>query len=501
MNFQHPEPYWRKDTHLQSYPKLDRNLRVDAVVVGSGIAGITTAYFLAKGGKKVALIEADRVLNGTTGHTTAKITAQHGLIYDELMQHFGTEYARHYYESNMKALNWIKETGKGLDCDLREQDAYVYAETNEYLQKVQKEYDAYLELGIDGELVETIPLDIPIKQAIMMKGQAEFHPLKFFKHLLESFIGLGGQVFEQTPAETIEDDTTTKVMTANGYHLECEKIAICTHFPFFDGMGLYFTKMYAERSYIIGIKSEKKFPGGMYINAEDPSRSFRSVVQEGGELILIGGENHKAGQGKDTREHYEALEKCGQSVFGDTENLHRWSAQDLISVDKVPYIGTLSPKHPTIFVATGFKKWGMTTGTLSGMILSDLILGNHNIYADLYAPSRFVADPSIKHFISQNADVAKHLVKGKLQIPFKSSGDLKSGEGGVVWHEGKKCGGYRDTDGKLHLVDNTCTHLGCETAWNQGDLTWDCPCHGSRFSPEGTVIEGPAQKPLPSIDE
>ncbi|MGX1262429.1 glycine/D-amino acid oxidase-like deaminating enzyme/nitrite reductase/ring-hydroxylating ferredoxin subunit [Rossellomorea marisflavi] len=501
MNLQHPEPYWRKDIHLHSYPKLDRNLKVDAVVVGGGIAGITTAYFLAKGGKKVALIEADRLLNGTTGHTTAKITAQHGLIYDELMQHFGTEYARHYYESNMKALDWIRDLAKEVDCGFSEQDAYVYAETNEYLQKVQKEYEAYLELGIEGELVETIPLDIPIKQAVVMKGQAQFHPLKFFKHLIEAFIGLGGQVFEQTPADTIEDDTATKVITANGYHLECEKVAICTHFPFFDGMGLYFTKMYAERSYIIGIKSKKNFPGGMYINAEDPSRSFRSVAHEGGELILIGGENHKAGQGKDTQEHYESLEKCGKAVFGESETLHRWSAQDLISVDKVPYIGTLTPKHPTIFVATGFKKWGMTTGPLSGMILSDLILGNHTIYADLYAPSRFVADPSIKHFISQNADVAKHLIKGKLQIPFKSSQDLKNGEGAVVWHGGKKCGGYRDEEGRLHLVDTACTHLGCETAWNQGDLTWDCPCHGSRFSPAGTVIEGPAKKPLPLIDE
>ncbi|TMU83951.1 FAD-dependent oxidoreductase [Bacillus sp. BHET2] len=500
---QTPEPYWRETAKLPLFKKLDKNIKVDVAVVGGGIAGITTAYLLAKGGKNVALIEADHLLNGTTGHTTAKISAQHGLIYDELIQHFGEEFAKKYYLSQSKALQFIRDTisSENIDCHFSEEDSYVYATTKQYEEKIEKEYEAYQKLEINGEIIRELPLDLVIKNAVVMKGQAQFHPLKYLKALIESYTGLGGQIFEGTAAKTINEGTNTQVVTVDGYHLDGEHVVICSHFPFYDGMGLYFTKMHAERSYILGVKAKKDYPGGMYISAEDPIRSLRSEIDENGEkLILIGGNKHKTGQGKDTMDHYKALQEFGEEVMGVEEVRYRWSAQDLITLDKVPYIGKLTEKHPSIFVATGFNKWGMTSGTLAGQILSDQILGNHHIYADVYTPSRFVADPSIKHFLKENLNVAGQLMKGKLQIPSKKPQELQNGEGDIVNLNGRRCGGYRDESGRLHIVDTTCTHLGCETEWNHGDHTWDCPCHGSRFSIDGDVIEGPAKKPLTTFE-
>ncbi|MCA1055013.1 FAD-dependent oxidoreductase [Rossellomorea aquimaris] len=500
---QAPEPLWRETVQLPTFPKLSENIKPDVTVVGGGIAGITTAHLLSTGGKKVALIDAGRLLNGTTGHTTAKITAQHGLIYDELINHFGEEFTKSYFEGNSKALSFMEgtiESGQ-IDCDYQVQDAYLYSTTDMYKKKIEKEFEAYQKLGIDSELVEALPIDLPVKNAVVMKKQAQFHPLKYFKVLIDGIINNGGQIFEGTLATTINENDRTQVVTEDGYHLDSEYVVIATHFPFYDGMGVYFARMKADRSYTIAAKTRKTFPGGMYLSAEDPTRSLRSTFgADGEELVLIGGDNHKTGQGTDTMNHYRALEDFGNDVFGIDEIKHHWSAQDLITIDKIPYIGPLTEKHPSILVATGFRKWGMTLGTLAGQILSDHILGNHNLYRDLFKPSRFKADPGIKHLAKENANVAAQLIKGKLDMPTKRAEDLKKGEGAVILVNGKRCGGYRDENGKLSIVDTTCTHLGCECAWNHGDRTWDCPCHGSRFATDGSVIEGPAKKPLSTVD-
>jgi glycine/D-amino acid oxidase-like deaminating enzyme/nitrite reductase/ring-hydroxylating ferredoxin subunit len=501
---QPPEPFWRESAQLPVFPKLSQNIKTDVAVVGGGIAGITTAYLLAKGSKKVALIDAGRLVNGTTGHTTAKITAQHGLIYDELINHFGEEFTKKYYEGNMKALSFMEDTiqNENIECNHSKQDAYIYSTTDQYKQKVEKEFEAYLKLGIDSELMEQLPIDLPIKNAVIMRNQAQFHPVKYLKALVDSIVNNGGQIFEQTMAKTINEGESTQVVTEDGYHLDSEYVVIATHFPFYDGMGGYFARLKPDRSYTVGVKTSKEFPGGMYLSAEEPTRSLRYTEDSNGDkLVLIGGDNHKTGQGKDTLEHYNALKDFGNDVFGIEEVKYRWSAQDLVTLDKVPYIGPLTKKHPAILVATGFRKWGMTLGTLAGQILSDHVLGNHNLYSDLFKPSRFKADPSIKKFAKENANVAAQLVKGKLDIPTKKADDIQNGEGAIVLVNGRRCGGYRNDKGELFVVDTTCTHMGCECSWNHGDHTWDCPCHGSRFSTDGTVIEGPATEPLSRVDD
>ena len=498
---QFPKTYWR-EIELPSFQKLEKDLIVDVAIVGAGMTGITAAYLLSKEGVKVAILEAGSVLNGTTGHTTAKITAQHGLIYDELIQHFGEEKARLYYQSHTEALEFIEKlvTENQIDCDFAHEDAYVYAATDEYKEKIDTEWQAYQKLRINGRLAAKVPFEIDIKKAIVMENQARFHPLKFLKHLLDEAVKSSCAVYENTTASDIEDaGGAPKVVTRNGFKVSCRHVIIASHFPFYDVPGLYFARMYAERSYAVGIQTSKAYPGGMYISADNPTRSIRSTPFENGNLIIIGGENHKTGQGINTINHYEQLEDFAKKVFGISYYRYRWSAQDLVTLDKLPYIGPITENKPNIFVATGYKKWGMTTSIAAARLIADSILGRDNPYKELYSPSRFYADPSLRKMVSMNADVAAHLLKGKLEFVPKDSGDLKNGEGSVVMYHGKRAGAYKDESGKLYLVDTTCTHLGCETEWNDAEKTWDCPCHGSRYSYDGDVIEGPTKKPLENL--
>ncbi|MED4123276.1 FAD-dependent oxidoreductase [Halalkalibacterium halodurans] len=496
-----PEPYWRQSTPLPDFKPLQNDLLVDVVIVGGGITGITTAYLLQKRGKKVVILEADRLFNGTTGHTTAKITAQHGLIYDEFIQHFGEDKAKQYYDAQMEAKTFIKNTVQDLsiDCDFQEHDAYIYTNANRYLAKLEREMRAYEKLQINGSLVDSMPLQVPMKKAIVMKGQAQFHPIAYLMKLVQDFIDRGGLIFEHTVATDVDKGEHRTVLTRDGHKVTCDYVVESSHFPFFD-RGFYFSRMYADRSYVLGLKVKEPYPGGMYLSAEDPPRSIRHASYQGEDLWLISGETHKTGQGMDTDYHYEALESFSREMFNVTYISYRWSAQDLVTLDRMPYIGPATSNDPHILVATGFRKWGMTNGTIAAHVITDLIIGQVNAYQKLFAPQRFVADPSLRKFFAYNVDVAKHLIDGKTEKGSRTPESLQKDEGDVVNVNGKRAGGYRDTSGTLHLVDTTCTHMGCEVSWNHGDRTWDCPCHGSRFSYDGEVVEGPAKKPLKKID-
>ncbi|OLO39096.1 (2Fe-2S)-binding protein [Alkalihalophilus pseudofirmus] len=497
-----PEPYWRDDLQFPSFPTLEENIAVDVGIVGAGITGITTAYLLSQAGVKVALLDAGVILNGTTGHTTAKVTAQHGLIYDELIEHFGEEKAKQYFEANDKAKEFIIDTVTSLNinCDFEEQDAYIYTNSEQELNKLEKEARAYEKLGIPGSLVKSMPLQIPMKNAVVMSKQAQFHPLKYLVPLVEEIKNAGGLIFENTTAVNVEEEDHPKIITRNGHHITCKYVVSCSHFPFYDGMGFYFARMHAERSYVVAVKSNQPYPGGMYLSSESPTRSVRSTPFGNESLLLLGGDGHKTGQGVNTIKHYEALAQFGKDVLGLTDIRYRWSAQDLYTLDKVPYVGPITSSKENILVATGYRKWGMTNSTAAAMMLKELVIDGKHQYENVFTPSRFKADPSIKEMVVQNTDVAVELVKGKLKNVHKFPEDVKVGEGSHVKVDGKKAGAYRDEEGKLYCVDTTCTHMGCEVEWNAGERTWDCPCHGSRFSIEGDVIEGPADQPLKKLE-
>lgn len=494
--------YWKTSVELPSFPQIKEDIDVDVCIVGGGITGIISAYLLAKEGLKVAVLEADQLLSGTTGHTTAKVTAQHGLIYDELITNIGESQAKRYYEANRQALQFIEETIHELqvDCDFENEDAYVYATTKEYAKKVEKEKEAYDKLGIDGELVETIPLNIEVENAIIMKKQAQFHPLKFLSRLIEELKEMGVQIYENTTAVNVESTSYVTVLTNKDYRITANHLLICSHFPFYEGLGLYSTRLYADRSYVVAGKPAKSYPGGIYVSADQPTRSVRSVRIEGEEVVLAVGENHKTGQGKDTIYHYEALRDFGEQVFGWEEMLYRWSAQDITTIDKLPYIGEITSNEPNILIATGYRKWGMTNGTLAALLMRDIVIGRKNPFEDLFTPSRFHATPSIKNLLKQNLNVAGQLIKRKLETSNMNLEALERNEARIIRYKGERKGVYRDSSGQLYIVDTTCTHIGCEVEWNSGDRSWDCPCHGSRFSYNGDVLEGPAEKPLQKHD-
>ena len=498
---QFPESYWLTSESLPSFPKLERDIQADVAIVGAGISGITTGYLLSRQGLRVAILEAGKMLNGTTGHTTAKITAQHDLIYDEFVSHFGLERTRLYYEANREALEFIRQTVREhrIECDFAEEDAYLYATSDSYAAKLDAEFKAYEKLGIPGAYVEETPLPFPVRGAVVMRGQARFNPVPYLKTLVRHIAEQGGQIYENTAAVSVDKGNPQAVVTKEGHKVACSHIVSCSHFPFQDGWAFYFARMYSERSYVLAAITKKDYPGGMYLSAEDPKRSLRPVTAGGETMVLIGGENHKTGQGIATIKHYEALASFGEEHFGLKEIRCRWSAQDLTTLDKLPFVGPIAPDAPNVLVATGYKKWGMTTGTAAALLIEKLIAGRDSPYRELFTPDRFHADPGLKTLIVQNADVAKHLIAGKLEMVHRQPEDLGHDEGAVVSVNGKRAGAYRDPEGKLHLVDTTCTHMGCEVEWNDGERTWDCPCHGSRFSYEGEVLEGPANKPLKRI--
>ncbi|WP_407269914.1 FAD-dependent oxidoreductase [Radiobacillus sp. PE A8.2] len=493
-----PESYWRESVEIPSFESLKENIHVDVGIVGGGITGITTAYLLVKQGLKVALLDSGKLLNGTTGHTTAKITAQHGLIYDELIQHLGEEKASMYYQTNSQAIEFIKDTidEHNIDCDFTRQDAFVYTSSDKYVKKMDKEMKAYEKLGIKGELSDSVPFGFAVKSVISMKDQAQFHPLQYLMALVNYITENGAQIYENTTAVDVENSDHPNIITREGKRVICDRVVAASHFPFYGGQGYYFSRMYPERSYLIAVKGEKEYPGGMYISAEEPTRSLRSASFNGEQLWLIAGEKHKTGQGESTEKHYQALQEFAEQHIGIKQFVSRWSAQDLTTLDKVPYIGPVTQDQSEVLIATGYRKWGMTNGTAAAQMIAALIKDGKHPYQELFLPSRFHADPDLKKFAQINADVSKQMVKGKLEFTSLTIDDIKEDEGNIVRVNGNRTGVYRDKDGEVHLVDTTCTHLGCEVNWNQGDRTWDCPCHGSRFKIDGEVIEGPAQTPL-----
>ncbi|MFS0782097.1 FAD-dependent oxidoreductase [Bacillus sp. 1P06AnD] len=497
-----PESYWLDKSILPDYPALSTHIDVDVIIVGAGITGITSAYLLANEGFNVAILEAGKALNGTTGHTTAKVTAQHGLIYNGLIQNVGEQMASLYYQANADALSFMRKTIGQLDisCDFLEQDAFIYSTTEQYARTLEKEAEAYSLLGIDGELVASIPFNLDIQNALVMRNQAQFHPVKYLSRLLEASIEKGASLFERTTAVNIQPGERPTVFTRDGATATADYVLLCSHFPFYEGTGLYSTRLHADRSYVIAAKTKKDYPGGMYISAEQPTRSLRSLSMDGESYVLIGGESHKAGQGGDTLKCYEALEAFGEDVFGLEAIPYRWSAQDLITLDNIPYIGSITSGHDNLLIATGYRKWGMTNGTAAALLFKDMVLKKESKYETLFSPSRFHMNPSLKNVLMENANVAGHLLKGKLEMPETQLNDLSLDEGAVMMINGHRKGVYKDSGGKLHMVDTTCTHIGCEVEWNNGERTWDCPCHGSRFSITGEVIEGPAEKPLQQYD-
>lgn len=489
-------PLWLDTTVVPSYHSLCEDLSVDVCIVGAGITGITLAYLLRDSGLKIALIDSDQVIHGTTAYTTAKLTAGQGLIYQDLIQNVGYDGAKLYYESQQEAIDFVAKTIHDLkiDCDFVRLPHYVFTQEASNLSKFEAEYEACRSLNMDCELVESLDLPFPIEKAIAFKNQAQFHPLKYLVGLLKALAEYSNiSIYEHTTAceMVFNEDQSSSIITSNGYKVNAKRVVQACHFPFYDDGSLLFSKIEMSHSYLIAVENASSLPHGMYISYESPTRSIRTYQN----FLLIGGENHRPGTVKDTNENYEALINFAKEKFQTDAISYEWSTQDVVSIDHMPYIGRLHKDCLNQFVATGYCKWGMSNGTAAALLLNQLIRGMDSPYTALFSPSRLNSKMAIKNLIAYNSKIAFEYIKGKLKLGEKNV-ELGVDEATIIATNEGNYGLYKGKEGLLYLVDITCPHLGCELAFNTAERTWDCPCHGSRFSYTGEVIEGPAHQAL-----
>ena len=491
---------WLATTRECSFPPLDRPVEADVAVLGAGITGLTTALMLKNAGLRVAVVEAGRVGGATTGHTTAKVSTQHGLIYSRITDKFGEDGARAYAEANQVGLDTIESIIRehDIDCDWERRPAYAYTEQADTVESIESEVKAAQKAGLPAHLVHETELPWEVEAAVRFDDQAQFHPHCYCMALAKLIDGDGSRVYEHTRAIDVTEGSPCAVET-DRFDVYAPFVVLATHLPFLD-QGAFFAKCHPEREYAMAIALDEPLPGGMYISADSPTRSVRQHPFGNRELLILAGDSHKTGQGGDTEDHYDALERFARARFKVRSIEYRWSTQDQMSVDGLPYIGKLRRGSDRLYVATGFNKWGMTNGTVAGVLITDQILGRDNPWVDLFDPHRMKPLASAKSFVKENLNVAKRFVADRIapeQLEIAAPEDLAPGEGRVVLGEG---GGQvalsRDDDGTLHALSARCTHLGCLVKWNHAERSWDCPCHGSRFGQDGRVLEGPAVRPL-----
>jgi glycine/D-amino acid oxidase-like deaminating enzyme/nitrite reductase/ring-hydroxylating ferredoxin subunit len=495
-----PVSLWIATTPGTNFPRLDGDVSVDVAILGGGIAGIATGFLLKQAGASVAVLEAGRIAKSVTGNTTAKITSLHSLIYDHLIKEFGEERARLYGEAQEAAKERIAAIVEELkiDCDLRRASAYTYTLLQEELDQIKREVEAAVRLGLPASFVDSAPLPFEIRGAVKFDHQAQFHPRKYLLALAEKIPGDGSHVFEETRALDVEDEEPCLVKTARGT-VRARSVVITTHFPVFDP-NIYFAAMYPTRSYVLGCRLNGPVPEGMYISMGTPHHSIRNNPYDGGEIVMLGGEHHKTGQGGDTSDHYLRLEEWARANFDIRSIEFRWATQDNNTVDRVPYIGKLSAGSDHLYVATGFAGWGMTNSHVAALLLTDMIMGRENPWRELFDPSRFKPVASARDFIRENMNVVAEFTGDRISVPeLDDLGKLPRGGGEVVEWKGERVAVYKDEQGAIHACSPTCTHLGCLVHWNSAEKSWDCPCHGSRFNYDGRVIQGPANKDLPPV--
>ena len=500
MEPQLPEPrsYWLATSPPPAIaapaerPPLDGE--VDVAVVGGGIAGITTAYLLSQAGRRVALIEADRLLAGVTGNTTAKVSVQHGLVYADLQDRFGAGTAAGYGASQLAALEWLRAERSRLDvnCDWSDRDSYVYAEDPGETDRLRREAEVAAALSLPAEYVDEVDLPFKVAGAVRFADQAQFHPVRWLRALVDRLRAGGGLVVEQTRVTDVKDGLLT---TTRGT-LRARDVVIATHFPILD-RGFYFARMAPVRELVVA--GPGRAPAGMFL-AADTGHSVRGArLDDGRDLVIVLGEHYRPGTLSDVCDHHRALARWAVERFDLSSIDYRWSAQDNTTIDRLPYIGRYTRHSQHLWVATGFGQWGMTNGTLAGLILRDLITDVENPWAPLYDPARVTLRQSAGSFVRDNAIVAKHFVRDRLAALANAStgaADLAPGDTAIGAVGAHLAALRRDDEGRLTALSARCTHLGCAVAFNDDEQTWDCPCHGSRFALDGSVVQGPATEPL-----
>lgn len=421
---------WTQTAELSQFAPLDRDLNTDVLIVGGGMSGVLCAYQLSQDGVDYALVEADRIGSGITKNTTAKITSQHGLIYDKLIREFGTETAQLYLQANQEALDRFRELCCNISCDFEEADAFVYSRSDR--RKIERETAALERLGFPASFEMELPLPFPVAGAVRFPRQAEFHPLK-----LLGAVARGLHIFEHTKVLELMPG---RARTTGGT-ISAKKIIIATHFPILNKHGGYFVKLYQQRSYVLALEGAPDVKG-MYVDEQEGGLSFRNYQG----CLLLGGGSHRTGKPGG----WQGLESFARQNYPQAQIVAKWATQDCMSLDGVPYIGQYAKSTPDLYVATGFNKWGMTSSMVAATLLADLVSGRKNKYASVFQPSRRILRPQLA------------------------------------------VNGWKAVVNLLTPTVPRCPHMGCALKYNAAEHSWDCPCHGSRFGEDGALIDNPA---------
>lgn len=494
-----PKSLWVATVGTTGYPALQGDVEVDVAVVGGGIAGLTAAWGLKRAGRTVAVLEAARVGTGVTGHTTGKVTSLHRLVYTELAGSHDAGTARAYGQANQAAIEHIAEVvaGEGIDCDFRRVANYTYAESDDALSRVRAEAVLAAGLGLPAAFTADVPLPFAVKGAVRFDGQAQIHTVKYLQGLARAIDGGGSFVFEETRAGKVRDGSPAVVETGGGT-VRAKDIIVATNVPF-GGQGLFDLRCHPHRSYLVAGRVDTQPLDATFISVDEPMRSILTAKVGGASYVLVGGEGHRASEAFDTAGRYLRLADFARERLGVGAVAYRWSTQDGIPLDGLPYVGRMSPTAKHVYVITGLRKWGLTNGTAAALILTDTLNGQENHWASVFNSNRVTPIASVRRFLRENAKTAATVLTGKLAgRPDRTVPALSPGDGTVVEVNGESTAVYKDPDGNVHAVSAVCTHLGCTVGFNPADATWDCPCHGSRFAADGSVIQGPATRNLPS---
>lgn len=441
--------------------------------------------------------ESARVGYGATGYTTAKLTVGHNVVFSHLIDSFGEGTARRYARSNQEAIERVAALVRehAIDCDFERTSNYVYTEAAGRVRELEREAEAARRAGVAAELTAETDLPYDVLAAVRVDDQAQFHPWKYVSSLARLVDGDGSHVFELSRATSVRTGEPCVVETGSG-SVRARHVVVATQLPFLD-RGLFFAKAHPQKSYAVAAEAEHA-PRGMYISVEKPTRSVRSSPGRNGRcIVIVGGEGHKPGAETDTRRCYARLERFLAERFEETAE-YRWSTHDYAPLDRLPYIGPLRGGDDRIFVATGFAKWGMTKGTVAAAMIADAVLGRPNEWADLYDAHRVDVRRSAARFARENGGVALRFLgdrvrrrAGRAEVERLSPGEGTTARIGAALYAV-----HRDENGELHVLSARCTHLGCIVGWNPADRAWECPCHGSRFAADGTLVQGPATADL-----
>ena len=532
--------YWiNSEKNKEKYNKVEKNIETDICIIGGGITGISTAYYLTKENLKVTVLDMGKIGFQTTGNSTAKITSQHGLFYKDLKDSKGENFARLYYDANEDAIKNIKKIveKEKIQCDLECQSAYVLAANREEVQKVKDEVEVVRGFGGHAEYLEREDIDKNLLilnplAAIRFKNQAQFNSYKYTIELAKICKNLGANIYENTKVVDVRDEKDYYYLeTEDGYKIKAKYLVITTKYPIINIPGFYFMKMYQSTSYGISIPVKEKLFDGMYITSTNPKVSLRmakvdnniikDVVDGNIEnyakqdkenrkrvkekqnskidneyVLIVVGADHKTGEKTDLSNSYKKLENIAKQIYPQGKVENYWNTEDCITLDKIPYIGKYSNIWENAYVATGFNKWGITTSNIAANIITDMIIGRKNRYEDIFISTRVEPVKNRQEVGNMLKETVSSLVLKKFELPESEQASLKNEEGKIIEIEGEKVGAYKDKEGRIYTIVPKCAHLGCELSWNNLDKTWDCPCHGSRYDYTGKMLYGPTVKDL-----